>query len=121
MKFLLVLLALFISACTVMEPPGRPAPVVTPSVTPKVTPESRVVRYTCDSGETVSILFRENELALRYKLKNHRLRISESASGARYIGDGIVWWNKGMENSLYTLIDNTDTGELLEKCREVVR
>ena len=123
MKFLLVLLTLFISACTVMEPARAPDTGTVPAapVTPRVAPEAPIARYLCNSGETVAIRFRENGLALRYRNKTHRLVISESASGARYVGDGLVWWNKGVENTLYTLVNNTDTGELLEKCREIVK
>ena len=121
MKFLLVLFTLFISACTVMEPARTPGSATPPPDAPRAVPERPIARYVCNSGETVAIRFRENELALRYRQKTHRLSISESASGARYTGDGLVWWNKGMENTLYTLINGTDTGELLEKCREIVK
>ena len=111
MKRLLLLLALPLAACTVTDS-GK---------TPDSGAGSSGVRYICDSGESVYINYRENGLSLRYKGQNHRLKIAVSASGARYTGDGLVWWNKGDENTLYKLSGKDDTGNKLESCREAPR
>jgi len=106
MKRLLFLLALPLAACTMIE-----------SIK---TPRSGAgsVKYLCDSGTPVYINYQENGLLLRYKGKNHRLKIAPSASGARYAGDGLVWWNNGPENTLYRLVGEDDTGDRLENCKE---
>ena len=106
MKRLLFLLILSLSACT-MTDFGK---------TPRSATAS--VKYLCDSGTSVYINYQENGLSLRYKGKNHRLKIASSASGARYAGDGLVWWNKGSENTLYKLVGKDDTGDRLENCKE---
>lgn len=108
MKRLLLLLALPLAACTLTDS----------TKTPDSGAGTSSVRYVCDSGEPVYINYRENGLSLRYKGKDHRLKIAVSASGARYTGDGLVWWNKRDENTLYKLVGKDDTGDRLESCRE---
>lgn len=108
MKRLLFLLILPLAACTVTDS----------RKTPDSGAGSSGVRYICDSGEPVYINYRENGISLRYKGQTHRLKIAVSASGARYAGDSLVWWNKGSENTLYKLAGKDDTGAMLESCKE---
>jgi membrane-bound inhibitor of C-type lysozyme len=111
MKRLLLLPMLSLAACT-MTGPGK---------IPDSGAGSGNVRYVCDSGEAVYVNYRENGISLRYRGRTHRLKIAVSASGARYAGDGLIWWNKGAENTLYKLIGKDDIGDRLESCREPPR
>ena len=108
MKRLLFLLILPLAACTVTDS-GK---------APRSGAGSSSVKYICDSGKPIYINYLENGLSLRYKGQTHRLKIASSASGARYTGDGLVWWNKGKENTLYKLVGQDETGNMLESCKE---
>ena len=45
------------------------------------------------------------------------MKIAMSASGARYVGGGWVWWSRGTtEGSLFTAPANGETGRQLEQC-----
>lgn len=109
MKRLLVILTLPLAACT----------LTTPSQTPSSDAPSNRVRYMCNSGQPIDITYQDDSIRLRYRGKNHHLTTAISASGARYAGDGLVWWNKGPENRLYKLLGKEGTGDMLENCREI--
>ena len=112
MKRLLLLLILPLSACSLLD-------------SGKTVPDSGAgssgVRYICNSGEPIYINYRENGISLRYRRNTHHLKIADSVSGARYTGDGLVWWNMGPENTLYKLAEKNGTGEKLETCKEAPR
>lgn len=109
MKRLFIILALFLAACT--QTASR-KPAISDTQTNRI-------RYVCDSGRPIDITYYNNGILLRYREKNYRLKTAISASGARYAGDGLVWWNKGTENRLYTLVGKEGTGSQLENCREM--
>lgn len=53
--------------------------------------------YACPGGETVTARYPDaNTAVIQYKGASHKLKIAPSADGARYIGDGLQWWTKGM-------------------------
>lgn len=108
MKRLIPFLFLPLAACSLMDSGTSSQSVA----------GSSGARYICDSGEQVYVRFHENGLSLRYKGRDHQLKIAASASGARYAGDGLVWWNKGAENTMFKLAGKNDTGDKLESCRE---
>ncbi|MCM1512327.1 MAG: MliC family protein [Oxalobacter formigenes] len=103
------ILVLFLAACSQTASRKTPA---------SHAPANRV-RYVCDSGKPIDIIYRNNGILLRYREKNHHLKTAISASGARYTGNGLVWWNKGAENRLYKLVGKEGTGDLMENCREI--
>lgn len=108
MKRLLVILALFLAACTLLTPKQTPADTL-----------SNRIRYICNSGRPIDVTYQKDRILLRYKEKNHLLGVAISVGSARYAGDGLIWWNKGTENRLYKLLGKEGTGELLENCREI--
>lgn len=50
----------------------------------------------CDNGETVEVGYSGDMAIVRYKGRKHTMRTAISGSGARYVGDGLQWWTKGL-------------------------
>lgn len=70
----------------------------------------RFTDYACEDGSVISVAYPDNAVAtLRYQGQSFTLNTVNSASGARYVGAGLVWWIKGTgagsEGSLYRLTD----------------
>ena len=62
-----------------------------------VAPASPVITYACDDGRTVRASYPDTDTAVvEVDGKSRTLKIAISASGARYTGDGVQWWTKGM-------------------------
>ncbi|MET0273123.1 MAG: MliC family protein [Phenylobacterium sp.] len=99
-----IVLAVGLSACSrpqrqahVEGPP--PAP---PTAAGPVNPDPKVSTYACEDGETVQAGYPDADTAvLDYKGHTYTLKIARSASGARYIGYGLQWWTKGMEEAAF--------------------
>ncbi|MGI8841489.1 MAG: MliC family protein [Caulobacteraceae bacterium] len=72
------------ASCAAMAPPPAlpaPPPIV----------------YACPGGETVRATYPDTRTAkVEYQGRAHTLKIAGSADGARYVGDGLQWWTKGM-------------------------
>jgi membrane-bound inhibitor of C-type lysozyme len=51
----------------------------------------------CDNGEVVEVGYAGDMAIVRYKNRKHVMRTAMSGSGARYIGDGLQWWTKGLD------------------------
>ena len=51
----------------------------------------------CDNGETVEVGYTGDQAIVRYKGRKHMMRTAISGSGARYVGDGLQWWTKGLD------------------------
>lgn len=93
MAWLAVPLAM--AACSPKSAPA-PAAVGGPS-TPWIT-------YVCDDGRTFQALYPDaNTARLRLGGQEHTLAIAVSGSGARYVGEGLQWWNKGDQGFLAPL------------------
>ena len=45
-----------------------------------------------------------NTAVIRYKGKVHILKTAPSADGARYVGDGLQWWTKGMSLGMLSVL-----------------
>lgn len=108
MKRFLMLFLIPLTACTLTDSGKTSQPGAA----------SSGVRYICESGKSADVHYGENGLSLRYRGKTHHLKIARSASGARYVGDGLVWWNKGNENTLFQSLGEEDTGDRLDSCKE---
>ena len=77
------------------------------------------VPYRCVSGETVLAHYDDttDTIRLRYRQTTVEMSPAVSASGARFTGGDWVWWTKGMdEGTLFTLLPDGDTGDLLDTC-----
>ena len=60
-------------------------------------PASPAIVYACPNGETVRATYPDPRTAvIQYRGATHTLKIAVSADGARYVGDGLQWWTKGM-------------------------
>jgi len=112
-------LALVVAACS-PEAEQPPAPVP-PSPAP-TTPAAPPVSYACESGQSITVAYPDDSTAqLAYKGQAYALRISQSASGARYVGSGVEWWTAtrdGNESAtLSRLGPNEEVGTaVLERC-----
>lgn len=77
------------------------------------------VVYRCETGRTVEAAYRSDEtVVVRYEGKMHRTQLAVSASGARYVGDGLEWWTKGTgsEGTLFHHQTDGTTGDVLAAC-----
>jgi membrane-bound inhibitor of C-type lysozyme len=73
-------------------PPAAAAP-------PAASAEARpgpAVTYRCGNGRTLEAVYAGDKATIRWGDKQHEMKIARSASGARYVGDGLQWWTKGM-------------------------
>ena len=83
---------------------------------------AKAISYQCDSGNRIIVTYPDNETAeVKYMDDTYQMKIAISASGARYVGDGLVWWTKGNEASMYKAVNNTETGERIENCTQVLK
>jgi membrane-bound inhibitor of C-type lysozyme len=69
-----------------------------------VNPDVRVVTYACKDGSTVVAGYPDAQTAVvTWKSHAYSLKLSRSASGARYTGYGLQWWTKGAQGTLARL------------------
>ena len=58
---------------------------------------------------------------LLYRQEKIAMDITRSASGARYAGEGLVWWIKGNDANLFMADKDNDTGKQIERCTVVLK
>lgn len=86
-RLLLTAPALLLAACQASLPPAPAA--------------ANTSRYACDDGRTVQASYPDTDTAvLTLDRQTHHLHVAVSASGARYAGDGLQWWTRGMHEAL---------------------
>lgn len=83
--------------------------------------KSKLHAYQCESGESISVAYPSTDLAaVQYKGKIYSMTLAVSASGSRYVGQGLEWWSKGMdkgsEGSLFEHLADETTGDHVESC-----
>ena len=107
-----------LSACSEgeQETSEKVAPVAKPV-------EPLVHNYQCESGETVAVTYNTTESAkVEYKGTQYNMNIAVSASGSRYVGEGMEWWSKGSgsesEGALLQHLAENKTGEMIEQCTQ---
>lgn len=105
-----LLLATRLAGCAAPRP-AAPAAVALPA---------EHVVYRCASGRTVEAAFSGDSAIVRYAGQTQRMHVAISASGARYVGDGLVWWTKGSgpgsEGTLFREEPGAAAGAVLEAC-----
>lgn len=118
---LLSCLALTTAACS-QEPTSAPtAPVEAP-----VSPPAAAVGYACESGKVVTATYPDTETArVTYDGRDYVLTSAVSASGARYVGQGLEWWTasrNGQESGTLSRMAPNDTtsGTIIERCSRPV-
>ncbi len=89
--------------------------------TPDAPPPAAATAYGCQSGALIQASYPDTDHArIQYKGQTHTLTIAVSASGARYVGDGIEWWTKGSgpgsTASLLAHLDDGTSGAVIENC-----
>ena len=114
--FLTLASTLLVSACGSSGPDEMAAQ--TPGAIP---PTPFVYNYRCESGETIAATYPStNSAEVRYKGDDYNMQIAVSASGARYVGDGLEWWTKGSapgaDGTLFHHQDDGTSGEIIEHC-----
>ncbi|MBO1519535.1 MliC family protein [Oceanisphaera pacifica] len=105
-----VVLCAGLSACTVQS--------TSPST---VAASVNAVEYRCESGLSILATYPNTDSAtIDYQGNLHTLRIAKSASGARYIGQGLEWWTKGSglgsQGTLSEHHQGGTIGQTLERC-----
>lgn len=106
-----LVLILALAACDRAVPPAnaQTAPPSKPAAAP-VNPDPGVRTYRCADGRTVEAGYPdENTAVVDVDGRAHPLRIAPSASGARYIGFGLQWWTKGMDQGRLSRLKDGET------------
>lgn len=85
---------LFAFACS---PRPEAAPAAPAGPNPTTPPATAVMTsvYECPDGRRITVVYDQTSAELRIGERIYRLKTAISASGARYVGDGIQWWTKG--------------------------
>lgn len=112
----LLALALIVAGC------GRSAPVDDSSAERAAESAARFT-YQCRGGGTIYASYPSDSTAIvEYEGQTFQMTIAISASGARYVGGGLVWWTKGSgsgsEGTLFRHDSRGTTGEAVEHCEQ---
>lgn len=112
-RFLLLALVLVVSGC------GR-FPFERAVSAERATGPAARITYQCESGTAIEASYPSDSTAIvEYGKHTLRMTLAVSASGARYVGGGLVWWTKGTgpgaEGTLFRYASDA-TGEMLEQC-----
>jgi membrane-bound inhibitor of C-type lysozyme len=116
---LLSCFSLTVAACSQEPPPAAPveAPVSSPAA---------AVGYACESGKVVTATYPDTETArVSYDGRDYVLTSAVSASGARYVGQGLEWWSasrNGQESGTLSRLAPNDAagGTIIERCSRPV-
>jgi membrane-bound inhibitor of C-type lysozyme len=107
-------LVLLTAACGRGQPAApTTAPAAPPSSTVAKAPAEaaqRTITYRCGNGRTLDAVYARDKAVIQWGGKRHELKITRSASGARYVGDGLQWWTKGMREGT---LSQLGLGELI--------
>jgi membrane-bound inhibitor of C-type lysozyme len=96
MKRAVLLLAMFAAGCSAPKPAGLSADYA----------------YVCEDGRAVRAIYAEDGVVrLTLEGTTHTLGQAVSASGARYVGEGLQWWNKGDAGRLSRLASGEESAE----------
>jgi membrane-bound inhibitor of C-type lysozyme len=60
--------------------------------------------YACEDGRTVVARYEGDRAMLEIGGVHHTLTTAMSASGARYVGDGLQWWTKGFSEATLAVL-----------------
>lgn len=109
-----LVLVLALAACERGAPPANAqaaqAAAAKPGATAAVNPDPGVRTYRCEDGRTLQAGYPDSNTAVvDVDGRAHPLRIAPSASGARYIGFGLQWWTKGMEEGRLSRLKDGET------------
>jgi len=83
-----------LSACG--QPARSPTAPAAAEQTAAQLPTKQTITYRCGNGRTLEAAYAGDKAIIEWGDKRRELKITRSASGARYVGDGLQWWTKGM-------------------------
>ncbi len=118
---LLSCLGLTLAACSQEAPPAPTSPVEAPTAQ-----TAAAVGYACESGKTIAVTYPDTETArVSYDRRDYVLTSAVSASGARYVGQGLEWWTasrNGQESGTLSRLGPNDAtgGTIIERCSRPV-
>ncbi|MFT4253082.1 MAG: MliC family protein [Caulobacter sp.] len=104
--FVAGLAVLVLVACERKTEAPKPAPTPdglarSPAPAAPVAPAAREIVYACADGTALKARYPDDKTAVvEYGGKTRTLTVAMSASGARYVGEGLQWWTKGMTDGL---------------------
>ncbi len=81
-------------------------------------------KYRCESGQIIKASYPMDSKAI-VDYDGHRLemKIAVSASGARYVGEGLEWWTKGTgagaPGTLFHHREDGTSGAAIERCTQL--
>ncbi|HNP36947.1 MAG TPA: MliC family protein [Woeseiaceae bacterium] len=117
---------LFGVGCTREDPAAvEEEPAVSSAAQMEPAPESPtqaiMQSYSCESGQVVKANYSSFDTAtVQYQDRTHEMHVAVSASGARYVGDGMEWWTKGSgpgsEGTLFHHQADGTSGSIIESC-----
>lgn len=105
---LILLTVVFLSACA----------------SPPKTKVTTTYHYLCESGETIKVHYPTlDQATLVYKQNTYQMKIAIAASGARYLGEQLEWWTKGVTlGAEGTLLQHKkqegSEGKIIEFCKK---
>lgn len=114
------------SAAAPAQPPSGPAVSTADArpVPPGTPTGDAPVAYACAEGDTVVATYAtRDEAVVVFRGDTARLRIAIAASGARYTGDGLEWWSRGLDEGRLSRLDTAGnaTEPLATDCRRIER
>jgi membrane-bound inhibitor of C-type lysozyme len=68
-----------------------------------------VTVYRCDDGRRVWAAYTGEQATLKIAGRTYHLATAMSASGARYVGDGLQWWTKGLGEGRLSVLKPGET------------
>ena len=104
----LLLLSLALAGC---QPAARPSMVaMSGQAPPAVNPDAGVRTYACTDGRTVQAGYPDRDTAV-VDVGGHAypLKAQVSADGVRYVGYGLQWWTKGMQEARLSRLKDGET------------
>lgn len=105
-------LVLALAACERGAPPANAQAAAPPKpvAAVPVNPDPGVRTYRCEDGRTVQAGYPDrNTAVVDVDGRAHPLKIAPSASGARYVGFGLQWWTKGMDEGRLSRLKDGET------------
>lgn len=75
--------------------PSADAVATLPPITGEPLTEPATVTYACADGSSLTAVYEGDAATVEYAGRTHAMTTRISASGARYVGDGLQWWTRG--------------------------
>ncbi len=87
-------------------------------------PTDTAFNYRCESGLSMRVIYPTAETAVvEYEGRLLPMEIAISASGARYVGEGLEWWTKGSGEGATAMLlrhrQDGRSGEVIRQCRQI--